>query len=105
MVVVLEGPQKEESSVVQFGGKGVVSNFIHCGSCVHWVHKKCRGITGKLRDDNQFVCKKYKTMETDENSDVEKVYSDVGAIDVAQEFCYLILAFEREERCWSDCKS
>lgn len=35
------------------------------------------------------MCKKCKTMKTDENSNVEKVYLDGKAIEVVQEFCYL----------------
>ena len=35
--------------------KGVGSNSIFCQSCKHWVHRKCSGISGKLRADLQFA--------------------------------------------------
>ena len=37
---------------------GVGSNSIFCGSCSHWVHKKCSGIRGRLIADENFKCKR-----------------------------------------------
>ena len=34
--------------------KGVGANSIQCTGCLHWVHKKCSGITGRLTDDPNF---------------------------------------------------
>ena len=42
-----------------------------------------------LRDDNQFKCKRCKTTEMAENSNMEKVFLDGQAIEVVQKFCYL----------------
>ena len=28
--------------------KGVDSNSIYCTGCLHWVHKKCSGVIGRL---------------------------------------------------------
>ena len=82
-------PQKKGKFPCSLCGKGVGSNSIFCGTCKHWVHKKCSGITGMLRDDNQFKCKRCKTTKTAENSNMEKVFLDGQAIEVVQRFCYL----------------
>ena len=37
---------------------GVGNNSIFCGSCSHWIHKKCSGITGKLVPNINFKCKR-----------------------------------------------
>ena len=29
-------------------GKGVDSTSIYCTGCLHWVHKKCSGVIGRL---------------------------------------------------------
>ena len=42
-----------------------------------------------LRDNNQFKCKRCKTTEAAENSNMEKVFLDGQAIEVVQKFCYL----------------
>ena len=42
-----------------------------------------------LRDDNQLKCKRCKTMETAENSNMKKVCLDGQKIEVVQKFCYL----------------
>ncbi|KAK3868503.1 hypothetical protein Pcinc_026104 [Petrolisthes cinctipes] len=70
-------------------GKGVGSNSIFCGTCKHWVHKKCIGITGRLKDDKRFMCKRCKKMAVADDSDIEKVYLDGEAIEVVEKFCYL----------------
>lgn len=56
---------KELNSLVKAGKfpcgvclKGVGQNSIFCGSCSFWIHKKCTGITGKLRENPDFKCKR-----------------------------------------------
>ena len=34
--------------------KGVGSNFILCQFCRCWLHKRCSGFKGKLKDDSKF---------------------------------------------------
>jgi len=53
-----------ESQVVKSGNypcgvcsKGVGSNSIQCTSCHAWIHKKCRGITGKLKHVDDYQCR------------------------------------------------
>ena len=36
--------------------KGVGVNSIQCVGCQKWVHKKCSGIKGRLKQDPQFKC-------------------------------------------------
>ena len=37
--------------------KGVASNSIRCVECYRWVHKKCSGISGKLKSNVDFHCR------------------------------------------------
>ena len=36
--------------------QGVGAHSIFCGSCKHWVHKRCSGKSGTLKEDPNFVC-------------------------------------------------
>ena len=47
------------------------------------------GQEGILFHNNQFKCKRCKTTETAENSNMEKVFLDGQVIEVVQRFCYL----------------
>ena len=35
--------------------KGVSVNSVFCSTCFHWVHKRCSGLTGRLKDQ-AYVC-------------------------------------------------
>ena len=91
VVVVLEISPERGKFLCSVCGKGCLCaiQFFLVVLYKYKVHKKCSGITDSLRDDNQFICKKCKTMKMDENSNVEKVYLDGKAIEVAQKFCYI----------------
>ena len=39
-------------------GKGVGRNSIQCGGCKKWIHKKCGGGKGKLKEDPGYRCAK-----------------------------------------------
>ena len=75
-------------------GKGV-------GTCKQCIHKKCSGISGRLKDDNQFVCKRFTTTEAAD--DIEKLHLDGKAIEVVQKFSYLEDTIEAQG--WCDSKS
>jgi len=54
-----------ESQVVKSGkypcgvcSKGVGSNSIRCTSCNAWIHKKCSGITAKLKHVEEYKCRR-----------------------------------------------
>ena len=76
--------------------KSVGSNSIRCGICHLWVHKKCSGVKGPLKTDDEYKCMKCKNLGTvatgvsagkRENIclDLEK---DVS-VECVEEFCYL----------------
>ena len=48
--------QSEDSGEHPCGvcSKGVVSNSIRCVDCLRWVHKRCSGISGKLKSNTDF---------------------------------------------------
>ena len=69
--------------------KGIGSNSIFCQSCKHWVHRKCSGISGKLRADLQFVCKRCKGEITDNAVFPASVMYSGGSLEVVENFCYL----------------
>ena len=69
--------------------KGVGSNSIFCQSCKHWVHRKCSGISGRLRADLQFVCKRCKAEITDNAVFPASVMYSGGSLEVVENFCYL----------------
>ena len=69
--------------------KGVGSNSIFCQSCKHWVHRKCSGISGRLRADLQFVCKHCKGEITDNAVFPASVMYSGDSLEVVENFCYL----------------
>ena len=38
--------------------KGVASNSVRCVECLRWVHKRCSGISGKLKSNTDFHCRR-----------------------------------------------
>ena len=69
--------------------KGVGNNSIFCQSCKHWIHRKCSGISGRLRADLQFVCKRCKGEITDNVVFPASVMYSGGSLEVVENFCYL----------------
>ena len=49
----LKDPGKHPCSVCR---KGIDSNSIYCTGCLHWVHKKCYGVIGKLKSNPDYRC-------------------------------------------------
>ena len=45
--------------------KGVYSNLIPYQFCRCWVHKRCSGIRGKLKEDSKFKCHTFGNQQTD----------------------------------------
>ena len=41
-----------------FCRKGVGNNSILCVKCLKWVHKRCSGISGKLKSNVNFHCRR-----------------------------------------------
>ena len=52
--------QSEDSGEYPCGvcRKGVASHSIRCVECLRWVHKRCSGISGKLKSNTDFHCRR-----------------------------------------------
>ena len=69
---------------------GVGANSIQCSLCKMWVHKKCSGITGRLRADPNFVCKRCCGAASPiDGRPVTCVDVDGCSLDCVTTFCYL----------------
>ena len=69
--------------------KGVGRNSILCSRCKLWVHKRCSGMKGQLKDVSSFECIKCKNVvvvKARKNS--VQLEQDV-ALDCVEVFCYL----------------
>ena len=68
----------------------VGNNSIFCGSCSHWIHKKCSGITGKLAPNINFKCKGcIGEARPIDARPFEKLQMDGEILEVVDSFCYL----------------
>ena len=69
---------------------GTGSNAIFCTGCSLWVHKKCSGITGPLRDDPEYRCARCQgTARQIDGRPLTEVWLGGDKLDVVPEFCYL----------------
>ena len=61
--------------------------------CIKWAHKKCSGVKGRLKADNDYQCMKCKFPETGTTGSVtgkEFIALEVGAsVECVNKFCYL----------------
>ena len=68
--------------------KGVGVNSVYCTFCGHWVHKRCSGLKGKLRDIPDFKCRQ--CLHPQEVSEApKKIKLGNGDYEVVDQFCYL----------------
>jgi hypothetical protein len=72
-------------------GKGVGSSSIQCGDCKKWVHKKCSGVKGKLKEDSGYRCAKCVGGGCTEGGvdEQEVVLNDGSSLECVNRFCYL----------------
>ena len=73
-------------------GKGVGRNSIECTACKKWIHKKCSGIKGRLREGYGYNCPKCvdgvpSTGEMEEEA--ELTLGQDGKLECVEKFCYL----------------
>ena len=70
--------------------KGVGSNSIFCGRCDHWVHKRCSGVKGKLKNDPNFICPRCADLARPiDGRVITEVVVDGKNLEVVDQFCYL----------------
>ena len=70
--------------------KGVGSNSVVCGVCKKWVHKKCSGVKGRLKDDVKFTCSVcIRGGHSDTKQEKEVLLGVVGSLECVDKFCYL----------------
>ena len=86
--------QSEDSGEYPCGvcRKGVASNSIRCVECLRWVHKRCSGISGKLKSNTDFHCRRCLEGENDLYQSVmlkEVVIEPNVKLECATKFCYL----------------
>jgi len=69
---------------------GVGRNSIFCVHCKHWVHKRCSGNKGRLKDDPDFKCRKCSgDVAQPTVPDLDRVVLDGEELEVVMSFCYL----------------
>src|SRR5580693_4767707 len=70
--------------------KRVGQGSILCRSCKKWVHHRCTGVKGVLKDDANFQCSVC-IMGDHRNAEHEKevVVDDAGSVEWVDNFCYL----------------
>ena len=93
--IVISGP---ELDVLKQTGKhpcavcltGVGANSILCGGCSQWVHKKCSGISGSLRHDPSFRCKRCSGLARPiDGRPMSEITVASEKLEVVSSFCYL----------------
>ena len=72
--------------------KGVGRNSIHCLTCKKWIHKRCSGVRGRLKDDIGFRCSNCVggvTTVTAEGSELKLSNESGDKLECVNKFCYL----------------
>ena len=69
---------------------GVGKNSIFCYGCSMWVHKKCSGITSRLKEDHLYRCSRcLGTARPIDSRPFTEVSLDGEDLEVVASFCYL----------------
>jgi len=73
--------------------KRVCNNSILCHSCKKWIHKRCSGVKGCLRNASQsFICRCYKVDRPITDGLNTDLHLDIGngvSLEKVDKFCYL----------------
>jgi len=72
--------------------KGVGTNSIQCTACQKWIHKKCSGIKGKLKEGMGYrcpVCEGKGQSKVDDKVVVELQLGQSDKLECVKKFCYL----------------
>ena len=69
--------------------KDVGVNSVFCSTCSHYVHKRCSGLTGRLKDQ-AYVCPRCLNLAPPlDNRPIKEVTVGNVTMDVEPKFCYL----------------
>ena len=69
---------------------GVGRNSIFCLGCKHWVHKKCSGIRGRLREDDSYRCSRCRGLARPiDGRPYDHIMLNNDKLEVVDSFCYL----------------
>ena len=70
--------------------RGVAANSIFCPQCKKWVHKRCSGIVGRLKEDPTFRCRACTAPALENSSEMPEVITiDGDTFESFSDFCYL----------------
>jgi hypothetical protein len=71
--------------------KGVGNNSIYCSGCSHWVHKKCCGIAGPLKNNPEYRCSRCRSVARpiDGRPHTKWTLNGDSELDMVDQFCYL----------------
>ena len=69
--------------------KGVGQNSILCSKCRMWVHKRCSGVKGQLKDVGSFQCVKCKNPGVDKAVKNSVQLEQDVSLECVEAFCYL----------------
>ena len=72
--------------------KGVGTNSIQCTACQKWIHRKCSGIKGKLKEGTGYrcsVCEGRGQSKGDDKVVVELELGESDKLECVNKFCYL----------------
>jgi len=83
--------------------KGVGNNSILCHDCKKWIHKRCSGVKGSLRNASQsFICTCYKVDRPITDGLNTDLHLDIGngvSLEKLYKFCYLGDMLDADGRC------
>ena len=70
---------------------GVGTNSIYCRGCFLWVHKRCSGLPGALKEDPKYRCSRCQgTARRIDGRPITELQLGKDKLDVVPEFCYLV---------------
>ena len=69
---------------------GVGANSIYCSGCSLWVHKRCSGLPGVLKEDRKYRCPRCQgTARRIDGRPIIELQLGKDKLEVVPEFCYL----------------
>ena len=68
--------------------EGVGINSILCQISSCWLHKRCGGTRGKLKEDSKFKCHMYANQLTEIKEDCPDIVINGQSLEIAKNICY-----------------